>query len=147
MVILLLACLNAPTEPAEAPIPVPADAVEAPVMEAPAAEAPPEDAPPAGRVGGEPILDRPVVLGGISTEDVERTLAATDTQSCHQSGLGKVLVSITITKTGAVANSETVSSSLRQPQVEDCLNERVRAAKFPALVVGDKALVKYTFAF
>ena len=61
--------------------------------------------------------------------------------------MGKVLVQFTIAKDGSVTKSETVSTSLRNPETEACLNERVATATFPALERGEKAIVKYPFVF
>ncbi len=107
----------------------------------------PVEAPVAGSIGGEPILPRPVVLGGISTEAVESGVAAVDYAGCHQLGTGKVLVQFTIAMDGSVSKSETVSTSLRQPETEACLEARITEARFPPLERGDKAIVKYPFVF
>jgi len=133
VVILLLACSDAPEV--------------TPVAETPVEQAQVEE-PPAGRIGGEPILPHPVVLGGISTSDVEAGLAELDTQACHQAfNSGKVLVQFTIDNEGHVTDSKLVSTSLRTPETEACLVEAVRSATFPALVTGDKAIVKAPFLF
>ncbi|MCP4918147.1 MAG: AgmX/PglI C-terminal domain-containing protein [Proteobacteria bacterium] len=130
---LWLACADAP----------PAPEVEAPIEEVRVVE----EAPPAGTIGGEPILARPVVLGGISTQDVETVVKQLDWMACHRAGMGKVLVQFTLSASGSVAKSETVSSSLRNPETETCLNELLLGASFPALERGEKAIVKYTFSY
>lgn len=129
MVMLWLACADAP-EPA------------------PVAEVQPvEQAAPMGTIGGEPILARPVVLGAISTADVEAVVGGLDWMGCHHAGFGKVLVQFTLSGSGSVVKSETVSSSLRNPETETCLNTLLMGASFPPLESGDKAIVKYTFAY
>lgn len=133
MVMLWLACADAP----------PAPAVEPPIEEVQVVQ----EAAPAGTIGGEPILARPVVLGGISTQDVETVVNQLDWMACHRAGMGKVLVQFTLSASGSVVKSETVSSSLRNPETESCLNELLLGASFPALERGEKAIVKYTFAY
>ena len=138
----LLACAPDPAskDPApEAPVPSPAD-----------------EAPPAGRIGGDPILDWPVVLGSIGTPAVE---AAFDGQraaieACYAAGRsahpelhGKVRVRFQIRADGQVAEARTQASSLRHPPTEDCLVAVVRQTPFPPLPSGELAVVDYPFRF
>lgn len=114
------------------------------------------DAPPSGRIGGAPILDRPVVLGGIASEVVEATLVGrrAETEACFQAGLvetprlrGKVLVRFQVLADGQVGTARVRATSLRNSAVEACVLEVVRATRFPPLVEGEEALVDYPFGF
>ena len=146
----LLACVN----PTETPAPeVESEAVLEPNDAAPVAA---EDAPPVGSIGGEPILPQVIVMGGISTADVEAGIAQkmNDITDCYQSALagdpglaGKVLVKFTIDKAGAVASTVVRSTSLRHPAAEACLTDVVAQARFPALQSGRLAIVHYPFGF
>lgn len=141
--LLLLAALACAPEPAP------------PV--APAAPPAPEpDAPPPGRIGGKPILDRPVVLGGLAADDVEAGIAAqrgaldgcyAPAQAEQPAPKGKVLVRFTVARDGHVADARVQSSSLRHPQTEACLLEVVAGARFPALATGEIAVVSYPLSF
>lgn len=131
MVMLWLACGEAP-EPAFQVAPEP---VEEP------------EAAPSGRIGGEPILDRPVVLGGIATADVEAVVNELDWLGCHKAGSGKVLVQMSLAANGSVSETKVASTSLRNPETEDCLLALLDGSTFPPLVTGEKAIVKYTFAY
>lgn len=141
-----LACSGPP--PAGAPLPEPAPAELAPPPPAPAAAA--------GTIGGEPILDHPVVLGAISTEAVEAAVAArrepigrcyAEAAAANPRLRGKVLVKFAITPSGAVVDAVARSSSLRHPGVESCVVREVEATAFPPLAGGAKAIVHYTFVF
>jgi hypothetical protein len=127
-----------------------------PPPDPPVAEAATSPAPPVGAIGGEPILPRPVVLGGISAEAVD---AAIDTrrdaiEACFQEGLaenpglaGKVLVRFTIVRDGSVSKATIRSTSLRHAATEACLSAQVAEAQFPTLEVGEAAIVTYPFGF
>ena len=142
-----------PSEPAADVTPAAPAAPAAPA--GPAADGPP-DTPPPGRIQASPILERPVVVGGISEADVEAGIAAkqADIDRCYEGAradapapTGKVLVNFTITGSGAVGKVATRSSSLRHEATETCLNEQLAAARFPALERGDVAYVTYPFSF
>ena len=125
----------------------------------PAAEAATSPAallPPVGAIGGEPILPRPVVLGGISAEAVDSAIDARRDAigACFQDGLaenpglaGKVLVRFTIVRDGSVSKATIRSTSLRHAATEACLSAQVAEAQFPALEVGEAAIVTYPFVF
>lgn len=146
LALFLTACassVEAPTPPA----PVATDAI-APIPDA-------SDAP-AGRIGGEPILPHPTVVGGISNRDVEEGMAAhrDAIRACWEAQraltptlAGKVLVKFTIRPDGAVGEVTTRSTSLRHPATEACVNAAVANARFPALTGGRLAIVHYPFAF
>ena len=134
------------------------DAPPAPVPEQPPPEAPAEPEPeaPVGRIGGEPILPKPTVLGGISSDDVNTAIAARmeDINRCYTAQreknpelAGKVLVKFVISKNGIVRDATTKSTSLRDETTEKCVNEQVAMAKFPTLQKGDMAVVHYPFEF
>lgn len=130
---VLFAC--APAEPAPAP-----------------AAPPPAEAPaPAGTIGGEPILPRPIVLGAISTDDVEKGIGAVlpGIQACHRDPKrrGRVLVKFHIGADGAPTAAATASTSLRDPATEECVNQRVLEARFVPLRSGKTAMVRYPFSF
>jgi len=136
---------DAPNEP-------PPAAADVPAAEADARPT----TPPPGRIQAAPILERPVVVGGISAEAVDAGVAAqqaaidrcyTDAQAEAPGLSGKVLVNFTITGTGAVGRVATKSTSLRHPSAEACLNEQLALARFPALETGDIAYVTYPFDF
>jgi hypothetical protein len=110
---------------------------------------PGEDAPPAGRIGGEPILAKPAVVGAITAEAVERGVGAirADLDACWTSRAegrsGKVLLRLVIAADGSVESATTQSTTLREPAVEECLTARAAAARFDALAAGDRAVVLY----
>ncbi len=140
---------------------------EAPAPEAPPPVQEPEPAPepepvekpearPPGKIGGEPILPDPVVIGAIHEDEVTRVIeehrAAID--ACFTEGqqgkpglAGKVLFKILIGKDGAVVKATTHASSMRHMPTEDCMLEHLRAATFPPLQEGRLAVVHYPFAF
>ena len=146
---LLLACAPetapAPAAPAtlrperlEAP-----SATEADANVVVAAEAP----PPGGVVGGMPILDRPVILGGIDNAAVEAAFDAEALGSCNNAGKpGKVLLRFRIDKGGRVVDVETKSSTLRHQATEACLQAAVKATRFPELERGESAIVTWPFS-
>jgi len=133
--LIALACTDAapPPRPAEPKVPVPA------------APADPEEAAPAGRIGGEPILDQPVVLGALDNQVAIDTLAALALDGCTSERHGKVLVQLTVSPDGRVQQPKVLSTSLRDGAAEACLIEVVRGASFPVLQSGTKALIKYPF--
>lgn len=135
---VLLACAEA--EPAPAP--------ELPPAEAPP---PPEEPAPSGTIGGEPILPRPIVLGAISTDDVEKGMAAAlpGIEACHRDSKrrGRVLVTFHIGADGTPTAAATASTSLREAATEECVNQRVMEARFVPLKSGKTAMVRYPFSF
>ena len=150
--LLLIACaLEAPTPPAaSAPPTAKAGAAAEP---SPAAE---DDPPPAGKISGEPILERPIVLGSVDTPTVERVVGAAraDIETCFTAErqkspelAGKVLVRFSIGTDGAVSSVRTKTTSLRHPPTEDCLNARVGELRFPPAAGGGTAIVTYPFTF
>lgn len=143
---LLFAVLACGSPPVEAP----AGTVAAPEA------APAEEAPPAGKIGGEPILPKPLVIGGIDASAVEEGIAPhrDAITKCWEAALaerphlrGKVLVKFKINRDGSVSETSTKSTSLRHPATEECVNQRVAEAKFPALATGSYAIVSYPFVF
>lgn len=147
--VILVACGSPAVEPAEAPADAPAEAPE-PVAEVDA------EAPPPGRIGGEPILPKPLVIGAIATTAVEEGLAphrpAIDDcwkaeQATHPELAGKVLVKFKIAGDGKVVDPTTRSTSLRHPPTEACLNERIAAIQFAPLQGGSYAIVQVPFVF
>jgi hypothetical protein len=144
MLLALLGCGSA----SEAPVPV-----EEPADEPVAVE---EDAPPAGRIGGEPILPDPVVLGAISADAVETVVATHmdrintcwETERAKDPKLaGKVLVKLVIGPDGSVTSTATKSTSLRNEPTETCVNQDLASATFPPLQGGKIAIVTYPFVF
>ena len=134
---LLLACSTDPVEPPPAPE-APAPKAAGDVAEAPAA--------PKGVVGGAPILDRPVILGGIDNAAVEAAFDPDALKTCNTAGRpGKVLLKFRIDKSGAVVLLEQKSSTLRHEATEACLQAAVKATRFPELERGDSALVTWPF--
>ena len=124
--------------------------------EAPAPEPAPEPTKPRGRIGGEPILPDPVVVGAISAEDVDAgidaqkgAIAACWTEhGAKQTGLrGRVLYKFTIAKEGRVDKAVVKSSSLRHPETEACVTDVIAKATFTPLKTGKLAIVHYPFAF
>lgn len=117
---------------------------------------PVEPAPAAGSIGGEPILPKPIVLGAVSIADIEAGLgtqrsaidACYATRVATDPGLsGKVLVKFSIAHDGHVPDASVASTSLRDPATETCLVARVLATRFPPLVEGEVAIVRYPFTF
>ena len=144
---LLLAWACATPTPVEPPTPV-----TAPVEPAvPVAVAPPEQPRTGPRIGGEPILDRPVVLGGVANEAV---VAAVEAQSgriaaCRPGATpkGKILVKFTIGSSGLVTAAEIRSSSVRDAAIEGCVLDVFRQLDAPKPPGGGHALVQYPLSF
>lgn len=112
--------------------------------------------PAAGSIGGEPILPKPIVLGAVTIADIEAGLgtqrsaidACYATRVATEPGLsGKVLVKFSIAHDGHVPDASVASTSLRDPATETCLVARVLATRFPPLVDGEVAIVRYPFTF
>ena len=106
--------------------------------------------PPAGRIGGDPILPKPTVVGGIAAEAVNHALGPHmgTIDGCHEGDkTGKVLVKFTIDAAGNVARTKTQSTSLRHPPTENCIEEAIARVRFPALSGGALAVVHYPFSF
>jgi len=122
----------------------------------PAASPAESPAAPAGNIGGEPILPNPIVLGGISTEAVQSTIAEqrAGIDGCYADALksnpglaGKVLVRFSIDSAGGVTRSSIKSTSLRHSGAETCVQERLAAVRFPRLDRGEKAIITFPFVF
>jgi hypothetical protein len=142
MVILLLACATAepPVEPVDPVVVEPTEAS----AEAPAET--PATAVPAGIIGGAPILERPVILGGIANEAVEAALDLGAIQACNTAGRpGKVLLKFSLDATGTVTTVSTTSTTLRHESTETCMHEVVQGTAFPALERGEMARVTWPF--
>lgn len=146
MLLLTWACATpAPVEP-PTPDVRPTSAPAVPVSTSPTEQ--PRSGP---RIGGEPILDRPVVLGGVSNEAV---VAAVEAQSgriaaCRAGDApkGKVLVKFTIGSSGLVTDAEIRSSSVRDAAIEACVLDVIRRLEAPKPPSGGHALVQYPLAF
>ena len=150
LLVALLACAN-PPESSDAD--QASDVVVAPNPDAASVD---EAAPPAGSIGGEPILPQVIVMGGISTADVEAGVAEKmgAIAACYQAAVagepdlaGKVLIKFTIDQAGTVASTTVRSTSLRHPSTETCVTDHVAQARFPALQSGRLAIVHYPFVF
>lgn len=152
LILALLACTGSSTAPPE-----PEPAAEAPAPEpAPAQPAAPE-APPPGRIGGEPILPDPVVVGALSASDVNTVIGGQmdaingcwlDAKKADPKvKAGKLLVKLAVSKDGTVDNAQLKSTSVRNPPTETCVTELLAKAKFPELTEGTVALVHYPFVF
>ena len=111
---------------------------------------------PKGTIGGAPILSNPVVIGGISREDVEQGIAKQQAaiDKCYQEShktnaalAGKVLVQVVIAADGSVSETLTKATSLRHKPTEECINKSISKASFPKLLSGRYAMVQYPFAF
>ena len=148
LILLLLACATDPPEPMLLdPAPLPVAEPAAPI---------PEEPPPAGKIDGEPILPKAIVLGAIGRDEVEEAVTArgeafTDCWKRHAANdpslSGKVLVKFTIAADGTVSTATTRSTSLRHEPTERCLNQAMSEIRFPPLKTGRLAIVHYPFAF
>lgn len=106
-----------------------------------------EETPKVPTIGGAPILERPVVLGGIANEAIEQALDLDAVKACNTAGRpGKVLVKFNVDAGGAVTSSEVASTTLRHPQTEACVLATIDGTAFPALERGDKARVTWPFS-
>lgn len=109
----------------------------------------PTEAPsgqPTGTIGGAPILEAPVILGGIENSAIEEALDMSAIRACNRAGRpGKVLVRFQLKRDGQVDNVETRSTTLRHPPTETCIHKRLQATGFPPLNRGEKAIVTWTF--
>lgn len=134
MWLLFLACAADVAEP-PAPAPPPAPMVTSSAEPA-----------PAGRIGGEPILVQPVVVGGIANAAVETVVA--DARSafvaCHTApGPGKLLLHFAIDQAGVVVDPRLRSTTLRHPETESCVLAVLAGLRFPPLERGAKAIVTW----
>lgn len=135
----LLACTA--SEPAE-PHP-PAE----PIAVAPEPEPEPEAAPAGRIIAAAPILEKPTILGGIDNDTVAAALDLGAIKGCNQAGRpGKVLVHFRVLASGAVGTAEVRSTTLRHPETEACVLERISATSFPELTRGEYALVTWPFS-
>ena len=150
ILLTLLACTTTPEPPAEPEPEEPTSAAD------PVEEPGTDEAPPMGSIGGEPILPKPVVVGGLPNEAVDEGVEAQmkAINACYESALsedpslrGKVLVRFVIGKDGTVTDTRTKSTSLRHEATETCVNEVLAKATFPELKGGGLAIVTYPFAF
>ena len=152
LLLTLLAC--AP----EAPAPSPEAAVEASPKAEPKVEPQAEldGAKPKGKIGGEPILPTPNVVGAISESDVKAAVEAQmdAINGCWRArvkdvpGLrGKVLLHVVINAEGGVDRADPKSSSLRDPDVESCISAVVAKIQFPKRATGELAIATYPFEF
>lgn len=112
----------------------------------------PAPAQPTGpRIGGEPILDRPVVLGGVPNEAVVAAVEARSDRiaACRPGAAprGKLLVKFTIGSSGAVTDAEIRSTTLRDPAIEGCVLEVFRQLEAPKPSNGGHAIVQYPVSF
>ena len=104
------------------------------------------DPAPVGTIGGEPILERPVILGGIATEAVEAVVEARSEalQACRTApGPGKLLLQFRIDAGGEVVEADLRSTTLRHAETEACVLAEVRSLRFPALERGEVAVVTW----
>ena len=140
-VVLWAACSSesAPETPVEPTTPQPGEApVDGPESE--------ELPAPKGVVGGMPILERPVILGGIENAAVEAAFDTEALKTCNTAGRpGKVLLKFRIDKGGTVVHVEQKSTTLRHEATETCLQAAVKATAFPELERGDSAIVTWPF--
>ena len=132
MLLILLACSSPeePVAPREAPRPQPVEEVP----------------PPAGRIGGEPILERPVIVGGIANEAVEAVVQghAATLSACHSApASGKLLLHFTLSRSGQVQELELRSTTLRHEPTEQCILNEIRGLQFPELERGEIAVVTW----
>lgn len=135
--LLMLAC-GETVEPPVVPIEVPA---------LPPMDPAPDGPPPPGLIGGAPILERPVILGGIANEAIEAALDLDAVKACNGAGKpGKVLAKFGLGPQGEVLSYETSSTTLRHEETEACIEAVVRGTDFPALERGERARVMWTFS-
>lgn len=152
LLLLTLACSPAPSGE---PTPVaPAEPAADPA--APATVSPPTAGRVGGTIGGEPILEKPIVLGAIPTADIDAGLKAQQSaiDACYAARLaadptirGKVLVKFAIARDGHVTSASVASTSLRDDATEGCLLDTVRLARFNPLTDGETAVISYPFTF
>ncbi len=136
MLLALLACSSVGE-------PVPVEVPEAPLR---SSRPPPEEASPAGRIGGEPILERPVIVGGIANEAVEAVVQSRSEalSACHAApSPGKLLLHFGVDKRGRVQDLELRSTTLRHEATEACVLNEIRHLQFPELDRGELAVVTW----
>ena len=111
---------------------------------------------PKGKIGGAPILSNPVVIGGISRENVEKGInkqrdvidrCYQESRKKNPSLAGKVLVKVVIAADGSVSEVLTKATSLRHNPTEECINKTISNASFTELLSGRYAIVQYPFVF
>lgn len=102
-----------------------------------------------------PLREDTMVEGGLDREAVDLVVMRNIGQItyCYEVGLqkksnlrGRVLVDFTINPHGNVSAVSIAGSSLRSPQVENCMMNKVKGWKFPRPVGGVNVEVNYPFA-
>ena len=162
LLLLTLACTPAPdgAPPSDGSAPPALDQPAAQPAAQPAPADPPAPAamppPGGGMIGGEPILERPIVLGAIPTADIDAGLRAKQPaiDDCYAPRVaadpsirGKVLVKFAVARDGHVTSASVASTSLRDDVTEACLLDAVRLARFTPLTDGETAVISYPFTF
>jgi len=115
--------------------------------------APEANHPAAGRILAEPILSNATVVGGIDNTVVMDGMAQvmSPINECYSTlsdGLaGKLLVKFAISADGTVAYAKMQSTTLRHPELESCVLDKVTTARFPPLDRGRLAVVRYPLSF
>ncbi|MFH1469011.1 MAG: AgmX/PglI C-terminal domain-containing protein [Pseudomonadota bacterium] len=104
---------------------------------------------------GSPSGD-PIIVGGLDRALVDAVIRRNleQVRYCYQRQLprdpslaGKVTVRFVIAGDGSVARAETKSTTLHDPSVEQCINERFLRFEFPAPKKNGIVIVTYPFLF
>ena len=91
-----------------------------------------------------------MVVGGITNEAVEAVIEQSQDslRACQASPrTGRLLLHFLISADGTVRNLTLRSTTLRQPDTEDCVLKAVGELRFPQLTRGDRAVVTWPLTF
>ncbi len=102
----------------------------------------------------EPVQEEAMVEGGLDRDQIAAVIARHQGEViyCYEKGLqvqsklsGRVAIRWVINGGGRVSSASVENSSLRSPQVENCIVSRLRGWKFPKPVGGVNVKVSYPF--
>jgi outer membrane biosynthesis protein TonB len=98
----------------------------------------------------------PIILGALDKSIIDRIVKQhlAQIKYCYEKELnknpnlfGKLVVKFVIAKDGTVSSASTKSTTLNNPIVESCVNERFQRMRFPAPKGGGIVIVSYPFVF
>ncbi|MFH1808453.1 MAG: AgmX/PglI C-terminal domain-containing protein [Pseudomonadota bacterium] len=98
----------------------------------------------------------PVIMGSLDKEIIRRVIKENIAQIryCYERELarspglyGKIMVKFIIAGTGQVSNAQVIESTMKNPEVESCISNKVRGWRFPKPKGGGIVIVSYPFIF
>lgn len=98
----------------------------------------------------------PIILGALDKSLIDRVVKShlPQIRYCYERELaknpklfGKIVIKFVIGKDGSVSSASTKSTTMNNPIVEQCVNERFLRMRFPAPKGGGIVIVSYPFVF